>query len=409
MLNLKQFGNTLIYIGSDLLVKALPFFLIPIITRYLSVEEYGEVSLALTFIEICTIVLIFGSHHYYRYEFFKGDKNKEQLLFVPIRIALFNFIIIYLFILSLFFISDTAKLWYLFVPIAALFQSVISLYICKFQTIEKPIAVGSVNFSQAIVAFAFTVLVLSLGFGVDGRLGVVILTPILIGILGLVFTLRTASMQDVKISKKYFKSAFKFGSKAFPSSVSWWLRSGMDRVLLLYMVGTVSVGVFSIAVQFSLIITVISGAINNSIMPSIFRNVNNKLFGAVFKSILVATALITLVGVCLILISPILIDVVLPIEYRVVGDYFTPLIIGAMLHAFFLFSSNVFVAESMVAKLSAISILSSIFHLLISIFMIYSFGLKGVVWSGVISYAVSVLILIFVYSYSKQHRELDII
>lgn len=406
MLNSKQFVNSLIYIGSDLLVKALPFLLIPIITRYLSVVEYGEVSLAQTYIEICTITLIFGSHHYYRYEFFKGDYNKEELFFVPMRIALFNFTIIFVFILLLFILNDKAKLWYLSVPLVALFQSVTSLYLCKFQTIEKPIAVGLVNFSQAAVAFLLTVLLLSLGLGVDGRLGAIIVTPILIGGLGIAFTLRNSNIQKLKASSSHFKSGLKFGSKAFLSSVSWWLRSGMDRVLLQYMVGATAVGVFSIAFQFSLIITVISGAINNSIMPTLFRNVNKGQYSSVLKLILLATLIVAFIGLCLILVAPVLIDVVLPAEYRVVGDYFIPLIIGAVLHAFFLFSSNVLVAESMIGKLSAISIFSSLFHLVISIIMIYSFGLKGVVWSGVISYAVSAVVLIIVYYHSRKKSDL---
>jgi len=394
--NFKQVGNSFVYIVSDLLVKALPFFLIPIITRYLSVEEYGEVALAQTLIEVCTIALIFGSHHYYRYEFFKGNLNKEHLFFVPIRVAFFNFIFIFLFTLLLFFISGSSKFWYLLLPFAALFQTVISLFICKFQTIEKPIAVGLTNFSQAFIAFIFTVLLLSIGLGIDGRVFAIIFTPVLIGSLALGYTLYQSDLKQFRASFPLFKRGMKFGAKAFPSSISWWLRSGMDRVLLQYMVGVAAVGVFSIAVQFSLVITVIAGAINNAIMPSIFKNVNDKKYILVFKMIVSAVAIVTLFACCLILVSPILIDVILPNEYQMVGDFFTPLIIASILHASFLFLSNILVAENMVAKLSAISIFSAIFHLIISVFMINLFGLKGLVWSGVISYGFSAILLMSV-------------
>jgi O-antigen/teichoic acid export membrane protein len=402
VLNLKQISNSLIYIGSDLLVKALPFFLIPIITRYLTLEEYGEVSLAQTFLEISTIGLIFGSHHFYRYHFFKDKINKEVLFIVPTQIAFFNFIFIFILVLIFYITIDTAKLWYLFVPFAALFQTVIALYICRFQTIEKPIFVGAVNFSQALIAFVATILLLYFGFGLEGRLAVVIATPMIIGGVALIYILTSYNFEQFNAGKQYFKDGFKFGAKAFPSSVSWWLRSGMDRVLLQYMVGTAAVGLFSIAVQFSLIISVISGAINNSIMPSIFVKVNNSQYRSLFITISTSTLVVALIAICLILVSPTLIEVVLPTQYRVVGDYFVPLIIGAVLHAFFLFSSNVFVAENMIAKLSTISIFSSVAHLLISMLMIYFLGLEGVVWSGVLSYSISIMVLITSFYYSKK-------
>lgn len=400
--NLKQVINSFVYIVSDVLVKALPFFLIPIITRYLTVEEYGEVALAQTFIEVCTIILVFGSHHFYRYEFFNGKIHKEVLLFVPILIALFNFI--FVFVASFVYISveGGSKSWYLFIPLAAFSQSVISLIICKFQTVEKPIFVGITNFSQATTAFVFTILLLNLGFGIDGRLSVVIFTPVFIGGIVLCLILRKVEVKHIKASFKLFKTGFKFGAKAFPSSISWWLRSGMDRVLLQYMVGVGAVGVFSIAAQFTLVITVISGAINNAIMPSLFRSVNENNYSSAFRLIAAAVAVVSIISFGLILVSPILINYVLPAEYKSVADYFTPLIIGSIFHSVFLFASNLLVADKMIAKLSTISILSSLSHLVISIFMIKYYAMHGLVWSGVISYGGAIIVLISVYFYNRR-------
>ncbi|MEZ9357192.1 oligosaccharide flippase family protein [Vibrio breoganii] len=394
MFNLKQVGNSFIYVLSDVFVKALPFFLIPIITRYLTVEEYGEVSLAQTCIEVFTIVFVFGTHHYYRYEFFKGSVNKELLFLVPIIVSLCIFFLVFLLVFLVTLFLDEVFWWYLLVPVAALFQSLISLFICKFQTIEKPFAVGFTNLSLAILSFVFTVLFLFNGLGVDGRLFVVLFTPILIGGLCVIYIFRKYELEKLYESRFYFKEGIKFGSKAFPSSISWWLRSGMDRILLQYMIGLSAVGVFSIAVQFSLVITVIASAINNAVMPSIFRSVNSQQYKIVFKMIVFSVAIVTLFALLLVLVSPVLIKFVLPEQYQLVGDYFIPLIIASVLHACFLFTSNVLVAEKKVAKLSTISLLSSLSHLMISIVMIKYYGLDGLVWSGVISYGISVIVLL---------------
>ena len=44
--------NSVIYLGSSILSKSIPFLLLPILTKYLSPAEYGNLSIFLIFISI---------------------------------------------------------------------------------------------------------------------------------------------------------------------------------------------------------------------------------------------------------------------------------------------------------------------------------------------------------------------
>ncbi|MBG5978194.1 oligosaccharide flippase family protein, partial [Proteus mirabilis] len=72
--------NILIYFGSDLLAKAIPFLLIPLLTRYLSPTEYGDISILNIVIEIITILILLGANTYFRVEFFRTS-DRETLLY----------------------------------------------------------------------------------------------------------------------------------------------------------------------------------------------------------------------------------------------------------------------------------------------------------------------------------------
>ena len=53
----KSFSNSTIYFFTSVLQKALSFFLLPIYTIYLGTEDYGLVSLILSFFGVITLLI----------------------------------------------------------------------------------------------------------------------------------------------------------------------------------------------------------------------------------------------------------------------------------------------------------------------------------------------------------------
>ena len=377
--------NAIIYVVTDVLVKALPFFLIPIVTRYLSVEQYGNISLILSTIEILTILIICGTQSFYRYCYFNDKYDNKQVFISSILISLLIFSIF--FIVSIFVFDG----WLKILPLVSFFQAVISITICHYQLSEKPIKIGMINISLALISFATTICFLFFGLGFNGRLLSVIICPIIVGVVCLYLFKDNLNIKIIDFS--IVKKSFIFGIKSLPSSLSWWLRSGSDRFIVQYFLGGIYVGYFSLSVQVSLIFSVVSIAINNSFSPKILQYTNERSPKEVCSIIFKAFSIIIVIGFLIYIMMPVFFTI-LPNKFLVSKEYVLPLLLGIGMHGLFLISSNIFIARNNPGFLSLISIFSAVIHVIFSILASKFIGLNGVVWSGFISYIISITVLI---------------
>lgn len=384
--------NTLIYIFSDLVVKAIPFFLIPIVTRYLSVEEYGQIAFYLTLIEVGCILSIMGSHSYYRYSYFKGNGTgeKDNLILLPVIISALVSIVIAVVILFLLLLGFVSQLQLLFLPVICFFQSCIALIVCKYQMDANPIRVGVVNLITALLSFSSTLLFLKIGYGVDGRLASIIATPIIVGAGILIYILRTATIDRLFISYHLSKCLI-FGMKSIPTSVSWWLRSGMDRVIIQAVVGMAALGIYSVGMQLTMIVSVISLAINNSIMPKIFQCIATQNMRSTLRISGIAALVICGIAIGFGCISSALFDFILPATFLAAKNLVLPLLFGIVLHGYFLLIANIYTALHRPGILSSIALTCAALHVFTSYIMATEYGLSGLVWSSALTYAISVI------------------
>ncbi|WP_228289750.1 lipopolysaccharide biosynthesis protein [Shewanella cyperi] len=383
--------NTLIYVLSDVIVKAIPFFLIPIVTRYLTVEEYGNVSLLLTLVEVSTIFIIMGGHNYYRYKYFKENSHKDLIL-VPLILSTLVFVIFQIVSLSLFMWFSQIS-FYVFLPLVAFFQSICALVVCKFQMQQQPMKVALVNVSLAIFSFISTAILLHFNFGYAGRVNSIILTPVVVGFCVALLLLRSAKFEWKLVSVE-FGRCLSFGVKSVLTSVSWWLRGGMDRIIIQYVLGSTMLGLFAVAMQLSLVISVISLAINNSIMPRIFKLVNSNEYFGLAKLVVISFAVILFSACSFFIVSPFMFKFILPSSYLEAQGFLVPILFGVLAHSLFLVGCNIVTAMGRPAVLSTVAILGAFIHMLLSFVLAKMYGIDGLLWSSSLSYIISSFILL---------------
>lgn len=382
--------NFFTYAIGDVIVKTIPFFLIPIVTSYLSVEEYGQISFSLTIIDILTIMVILGSHNYYRYKFF--IENEDNLIFVPIFISLLVSLIGFLLFSSMnLLLSNYEFIDGMFIfPIVAFFQSISALAICRYQMEEKPKFVTLINISLATISAVSSIILLKLDFGYNGRLASIILTPVAVGAFILWRIFNKFRFSEIEYIKSSISSCVKFGIKSIPTSISWWLRSGMDRMVIQYFLGSASLGLYSLTSQLTLAISVLSIAINNSIMPTIFKKIHQGDVG-IFKIIFLSLVFIAFSTGIYYATLPFIFKYFIPESYSSAQFLIFPLLLSVIFHGLFLFVSNIYVALNKPGFLSVISFSSAILHLMFSVLVSYNFGLYGIIWSGVFSFSVAIV------------------
>lgn len=272
----KVIANSAIYIGFDVLNKAIPFLLLPIMTKYLSPEEYGSLASFQAMVVLFMIMISLETHssigiNYYRL-------SKEQLNHYIMGVIAITVFISVLLLLSIV-VSNAFNLlpilfnvnYYLLAVIISLLSLLGQINLILYRFSENPIAFGMVNFLSVIGGTIVSLyLVISMHYGWEGRA-----FGMLIGVLILAFFFFRLLVQDKIISQKinfeYIKDSLKIGIPIIPHALAGFARSGADRFILVGLVGISSVGIYGVSFQIASVIMILASGINMAWTPYFYK------------------------------------------------------------------------------------------------------------------------------------------
>lgn len=388
-----QNKNIIIYLFSDLLSKALPFLFIPLLTKYLNPEQYGNIALFNLWVEISVIFIIMGGNSYYKIEFWAA-KNPISLLYNII----FNVTLLFLAVL---FISipfclyfETIYLISIFpaILLCAFMQSLLYLYISYYQCNEKASTVGAINLffslcNSLLMVFFLTVVGMKessryWSFGLSLALSVFFVAIIL--------SLKNKVRMDTKINI----SLLKFGAGVFPHAISWWARSGVERLLIGWYLSISSLGVYSLAMQLTSLMPLFCNAINQSFIPKIIRNLNEKKIRETKIILLKAELIVMIVCAVSAIIMPVVLKIFLDYRYLAALEYLPYMILVFIFQSVIVFYSNVLYFYKKVNYLSVITFFSSGLHVILVIFLMkYTFSIYAVIISSAVTFFIASLLV----------------
>ena len=280
----KLFKNTFIYTGSNVINKAIPFFLLPIMTRYLTPTDYGIVA---TFNVLSAVMVVFvglSMHGAININFFKLNKkelkeyigNVFSILFLSFLLV---FIVIYILKSNFSFLTKFPENWMPFIVIIALFQSICSINIGLWQVEQKSLSYGLFQISRTILNVSLSVVfVVLLCWGWQGRILGVIITSVIFGLLS-IFVIYKREYIKFSFNKKYIKDALFFGIPLIPHALGGWIITGIDRIFINSMVGIDATGIYTVGYQVGMIIGLLAHSFNLAWSPFLFEKLkeNNYL------------------------------------------------------------------------------------------------------------------------------------
>lgn len=386
--------NILIYFTSDLLAKAIPFLLIPLLTRYLSPTEYGDISMLNIIIEITTILILLGANTYFRVEFFR-TLDRNTLLYNLFFNVFINFtILIFIFsTISIYFNNITFNIQnILFISIISFFQSIFYIITSYYQCSEKSLVVGLANISFSIISNTLFITLIIYGLREEARY-----YSYLIGIasISIILFLNLIVKNKNNIKKPFIdKSYYKFGFSILPHAISWWARSGVERIIISYFMSNFYVGIYSLSLQFISLLVIISNAVNQAIAPSMMVALKDKkrkeIKNLIKKSLLINTTCCLLLSIFSIFfihffISEEYLEIRYILAFMSLGYIFQS-IISTYSNIIYFFNNNFF--------LSKVTFISSFINIaLVYLIMNYISNLYSVVTISIITYLVTSIII----------------
>jgi len=269
--------NIGIYFFSNITVALIPFFLLPILTRYIGPEGYGVIAVFTTFTSMISTVIGLNSHNILTIRWY----DKDQIEFQKYIMACFAILIFsdLLMIVIFYGLKDwlltqlSIRAFWLYAAIiisTAAFITQIRLSIWQFQ--EKSINYGSTQFGQSLIngllSYALVVVFLN---DYEGRLWGQVVSVVFIGLVSF-FSLYKEGLFALSTKWKYIKNALLFGVPLVPHLIGGFFLLMADRMIVNAMLGPRSAGIYMVAVQIALGFNLLNEAINKAFVPRLYAH-----------------------------------------------------------------------------------------------------------------------------------------
>lgn len=261
--------------------KGVSFVVMIILARYISPEEYGELSLFSTFVMFLSYFVGLSTSGYLSVSFFKCDKENFHKDFSSICSITFivTLIISVIFLIFRNQFSGLLKISteFIFIGITIAFIQVFtSLNLDYLRVQEKVSKYGLLSCSFAILLCITTLyLVIEKNLSWTGKVYSELFTYIIYGIIAVICFIKS-DIFNFKINWYRCKTIIFWGLPIIPHLASNWIKSGLDRYIIEYTHTMSDVGIFSFAFSLTSIITIVGSAFNQTNSVNLYQILSNK-------------------------------------------------------------------------------------------------------------------------------------
>lgn len=387
--------NSSIYVFSSIASAAIPFILLPILTRYLSPVEYGQVAMFTLFTTALAALVGLSVHGAANRRFFEDDTTKEELarfngncFFILLASALTALVVLLIIDSYLASYLDIPYEW-IYLGLLSVFCSfILSLRLGQWQIRGKAKHYGILQISNAIVVLIFSLLfVVFFEFGALGRIYGIVVTSIIVGILAMV-TLINDKLVHFKYNRDDINYALSFGIPLIPHVLGGFLLLSIDRLLINKELGLEMTGIYMVAVNLGAALNIIFNSINKAYSPWLFAQLI--VAKQATKKTIVKNTYIYFVF--LILMAFLSFYVASPVLKLIVGEQFhqaadiLPLIItGQVFLGMYFMVTNYIYYVKKTKYLSYITVSSGGINVTLLLFLIPLYGISGAAMSFLIA------------------------
>lgn len=299
MISKKAFNKGVVFLFSNVLNSAIPFLLLPILTRVLTPSDYGIVAMFTIFLSLTSAFVGLSVHGAINVQYFKlqSDKFSEYVtscLMLLVVSAVSVFLIVYL--LGGYFegIVGLPHKWMLIAVVVSFFQFFISIRLTIWVVTGKAIQYGGFQVSQTLLNSCLSLFfVIVIGLAWEGRLLGQTLVIIAFGFLALYIIYKSGYLKYPEDPKTYIKDAVKFGLPLIPHTIGGFVIYSTDRVIISNLLDVAAVGVYMVGLQLGQAMGLISDSFNKVYAPWLMKNLSdenidkNKVVANTYLSMLV--------------------------------------------------------------------------------------------------------------------------
>lgn len=269
---LRQAG---VYTASNLIGKAMPFLLLPVLTRFLSPSDYGIVSMFLFSVLLLDPFISLGFAGAVTVKYF--DKATELPGYIGTGIAM-TIALAVPFELLVFVLreplSEITKVppeWLLLVVPLIVARAVGMVVLTLLRVQGKALVFALVQNAQSAGLLLLSLLfVVALGQSWRGRLEAELIAWFAFAIAGMIALERSGWMR-LAFVEPYARHVAAFGVPLIPHMLGATLMIQTDRLLLTSLVGVDETGLYTVGYQLALVVELVAVSFNSAYSPWLFE------------------------------------------------------------------------------------------------------------------------------------------
>jgi len=397
--------STSIYTISSVLNAVIPFLLLPILTSYLTTEEYGVLSLFTVVVSFVFPIITLGVMGLISIEFFKLEANKfkeflNSILFIPVFMFLVITVIAYFFTETFSNLLNINQKWIVLIPLFALVQIIPTIVQNILQIKEKPYFFAILQIARTLLNVSLSIyFVVYLNYNWEGRIVAIFLSFLVFTIIGL-FILYKLDLLRLSFNSFYIRDAIKHGSPLIVHSLAAIIFAMSDRFFISAMLGNSSVGLYAVGYQVSMIASFFGTSFNSAWVPYLFKNLKLNTFDTDVKIVKISYLMFFIY-----LSIPFLLYVA---SKYIIFEYFIDLKFHSALQFVFIIAlgysflnmykmvTNYLFYEKNTKLLSSFTLLSALMNLALNYVFIDKFGAVGAAYSTCITLFIFFIAMFFV-------------
>ncbi|WP_337221477.1 lipopolysaccharide biosynthesis protein [Vibrio cholerae] len=393
-------GHSFIFIVFDGINKAIPFLLLPYLTRRLATAEFGLLELFNTYVALLVLLIMFGVDGWCSAHFHKLERNVfSGMLRLGLRSIAAVFVVS---MLVMMFVADDPR--FIFTPLYALGMCLIQIRAILYRFELKTIKASMLLFLNVALSSLLTIAAFELMTpGLTWRLAALLLPVVCLGSFSCYSLCRQFPVSLTPNGG--IRALWSFTLPLLPNGLINFVRFGADRFFVAKAFGVSQLALFGVGYQFAMVANIFMLSLNQAVMPFIMKHLLNREYRIYIKisSMLIVFFLIFVIA--LYIITPYMLQFFFSSDYRsserISNLYYLsfPMIFASILAmnlAFFNGNTKIVLYITSVSSLVHLAVLYVVIN---NGFSLYSMPF-GLLISSIVS-----LILSMIYFYVKINNE----
>ncbi|KOE84884.1 polysaccharide biosynthesis protein [Vibrio alginolyticus] len=388
--------NSTIYLLSNIINAVIPFLLLPVLTRYLTPSEYGQVAMFQMLVSGLAAFVGLNAVGAANRKFYDSDCSPTllrefngicfQILIVSTGVL---FLIGFLFTDILVYFLSIPSYWIYAALMFSASSFVVSLRLGQWQIRGEAFRYGVLQISNSLLNMLLSLLfVVSLKYGSQGRVDGQVIAIVLCAIAATVSLYKDKLIKLLVLRPEAIKFALNFGVPLIPHIFGFFLLSSVDRFVINQKLGLSDAGIYMVAVQISLAFNIVFDAINKAFVPWLFEILKRDQWYEkvkVVRATYIYFILIIVVSPLPFIFGPWLLVLIAGEEYRDAGKVIGWLCLGQIFGGMYLMVTNYIFYAKKTMQLSLVTISSGLLNVGLLFLLIESFGLQGAAMAFVLS------------------------